>query len=240
MGTGTSLSCDTATADGEKDIVLTLRTGDEERPPGFEDVLAELEILIQIHTVYLDGTCALTEKYAGYRALAPAGSNTEIPDHDSPPALQIDAGRLLRTVRMIRSGVDFDVLRELAAERSIGKHAMDGALEWLGGLALDEFIEGELLETTRETGVMVVHLVLGLPPGDGHAGCVDDDDEITCLLRGSIGGLELAADDGSDPGGNATEGLTLCVDYIPGTLGGRGCNKCSLHECVPSLSVLAE
>jgi len=112
-------------------------------------------------------------------------------------------------------GVHLAVQGELAAQGTLGKHAANGLLKGLGGMALDELGERDFLKATGETGMPIIHLVLVLAAGHLYLSGIDYDNVIADLLVSGKKRLVLAAEQVRYLDGHATEALTLGVDNEP-------------------------
>jgi len=137
VAAGASLTVGTAAGDGDENVVLILGGRDEQGLANDGDELAQLEVFIEFLAVYADLALAFAEEDAGSSALSAAGSDSKVPDHPLFPLLDgYDDGRLSR-MRMARARVDLDVFVQLAAERPLGEHAVDGELEGSRRIAAD-------------------------------------------------------------------------------------------------------
>src|SRR5205814_9705798 len=87
--------------------------------------------------------------------------------------------RLLRGVRVLRAGVDLELLRLRAAELVLRQHALDDLLDQHLGLGVEQLAEGTLAQTAGVTAVPVGELLLALVTGERDLLGVDDDDEVT-------------------------------------------------------------
>src|SRR5207237_8556880 len=76
----------------------------------------------------------------------------------------IERLRLLRLVRMVRSGVDLELAGQLTAQLALRQHAAHRLFDQLGGTALAHLAGGRRLQATRIAGVAVIHLLLLLAP----------------------------------------------------------------------------
>ncbi|CUW96897.1 hypothetical protein AGR1B_Cc90093 [Agrobacterium fabacearum S56] len=123
---------------------------------------------------------------------------------------------LLCFVRVVRAGVNAQVLHLTTAERAARDHALDGLFnDALREATFDDLASRTLLDATRVTGVPVVLLVGVLVAGEGNLFRVDDDDVVAIIDVGGVGGLVLAAQAGCNDGGEATNNEAFGVDDDP-------------------------
>ena len=99
-------------------------------------------------------------------------------------------------------------LHSVAGDGVLGHHTLDSHAHRHIGLLLHQDAVGGLLQAAHPAGVGAVVLLLHLVAGeDGLAG-VDDDDVVTAVGMGGVGGLALTTQQVSDDDGGLTQGLT--------------------------------
>src|SRR5436190_8519704 len=144
---------------------------------------------------------------------------------------------LLGGVRVLGARVDLELLVDLAAERPLGKHAPDGALHEVLGVALDQLRRGLRAQAAREQRVVAVELDRPLLAGEAHLVRVHDHDEIARVDVAGEGRAVLAAQDVRDLGRGAAQRLGLDVGDEPrarerllGLVGGTVVRGCGCHK----------
>ena len=89
-------------------------------------------------------------------------------------------------MRMLRAGIDAQVLHLATAERAARNHALDRLFhDALREAALEDLARGALLDAAGVPGVPVVHLVGVLLAGQRDLVGVDDDDVVAIVDMGS-------------------------------------------------------
>ncbi len=151
-------------------------------------------------------------------------------------------GRILRTVRVLGSGVDLQLLDHLTAERALGQHAAHGTTDGFVGTTREQVSEGLALQATGVTRVVVDHAGVGLARGEHDLVHVDDDHVITGVDVRSEGGLVLATQKTRGFGAQTTEDHSLGIEDVPlaGDLTGLwriGAHWCFFHERFPGRPV---
>src|SRR5690625_715968 len=137
--------------------------------------------------------------------------------------------RLLRGVRVVRAGVDLELLQLLAAEGVLREHAADRLLDGALGEALEQLRVADGLEPARVPGVAVGDLVLALAPGQGDLRGVDDDDIVTTVdVRGEAR-LVLPTEQGGDLRRQSAEDDVGSVDDVPALLDVAGLRCVRAH-----------
>src|SRR4051812_26960967 len=122
---------------------------------------------------------------------------------------------LLGLVRVLRSGVHLELAQHLTAEPVLREHPPPDLLDGPPWVLLQQLAEGRGRQTARVAGVPVGHLLGRLVPGERHLARVHDDDEVAAVdVRGERG-LVLAAQQGRDLHGEASEHHVRGVDDVP-------------------------
>ncbi len=136
---------------------------------------------------------------------------------------------------MFGTFVDEELLGDLAAKASLRKHAPDGALDEFDRELTKHDASATSAETTVVLGDVVVVLLVLATVFAGHfdLGGVDNDDIITGIDVGGVGGLVLAHQDDSDLGSQTAKRDVRGVDDVPILCGigrsGRGQRGLTLH-----------
>src|SRR5947209_5746526 len=97
--------------------------------------------------------------------------------------------RLLRLVRVRRTGIDLELAQRLAAERVLGEHPLNRLLDGPRRVLGHHVLVTDRSEAARVTGVPVGLLVLKLGTAEGDLLRVDHDDEVTRVDVRSENGL---------------------------------------------------
>src|SRR4029078_2474217 len=98
----------------------------------------------------------------------------------------------LSLMRMIRTGIDFELFAHLAAELVLRQHSAYVRLQNPLRVPLHHLLGGHFLESPRPAGVMTINLVLQLVPSEDHLLGVDDNHVIAHIDIWRIGRLVLA------------------------------------------------
>lgn len=118
-------------------------------------------------------------------------------------------------MRMISASVYLQLLGHAPAESTLGKHALDGALDDGLGLGANEFAVVAHAQSARIPGVVRPQPLLVFAAGENDLVGVGDDDVIARVDVRGVAWLMLALKHGGDLGGQTTEHLTLGVDDVP-------------------------
>ena len=141
--------------------------------------------------------------------------------------MELEGLRLLGDVRMLAALVDLELCGHLAAHLVLGEHSLDGLLDDGLGTAGKELDEGLFAETTGEAGVAAIELGVSLEAGEDDLLGIDDDDVVAHINVRSVEGVELAGENRSCCGGEASESFAGGVDDKPLALdvfsAGDGC-----------------
>jgi hypothetical protein len=129
--------------------------------------------------------------------------------------------------------VDLQFLEDRAAELVVRDHPPDGPLDDLFRLLGQHFLHGPFPQPAGIEGVVVVHLLFELVPGDPDLLGVDHDDKIPRIDVGREAGLVLSAKQDGDLGGHAAEHLAVGVDQPPLALDLFFFRIIRLHACQP-------
>src|SRR5262249_52448524 len=118
----------------------------------------------------------------------------------------IEPLRLLRSVRVVGSGEDPEVLHDLAAERPARHHALDRLFDDpLRMLAVENGALAAPLDAAGITSMPIEDAVGALVAGQLHLFGIDDDDIVAAIHMRRIGGLVLAAQPGRDDRGEPAQ-----------------------------------
>ena len=142
-------------------------------------------------------------------------------DFSAPAVLGIELGdvehgRRLRGVRVVRTLIDAQVAELLLAQRPARQHALDRLLDdALGELALEDRLGRALLDAADIAGVVVIDLLVALAAGEHHLLGVDDDDIVAVVDMRGEGRLVLAAQAHGDDRREPPDDEALGVDEKP-------------------------
>src|SRR6266498_1039284 len=96
--------------------------------------------------------------------------------------------RLLRGVRVVRTGVDLELLALGAAELVLRQHALDDLLQQPVGARIEQLAERALAQAAGVAAVPVGELLVALVASQRDLAGVDDDDEVARVhMRGERG-----------------------------------------------------
>ena len=122
---------------------------------------------------------------------------------------------LLRGMLVIRATVHLQLADHGATQRILRQHTLHGQLN---DLARRLFLHGfkiRRLEAADKTGVVVIHLVRGLAPGDMHLVSIHHDDVVTGVYMGRIYRFVLSAQSASDFRGQPPQRFAFGINDIP-------------------------
>src|SRR5690606_30146910 len=102
----------------------------------------------------------------------------------------------------------------------LGQHAFNSDLNDTLRSTLVQLLEVDALETTRETGVAVVHLVLSLVTSDLNLLGIHDHDVVTGINVRSVLRLVLATQAAGNFGSRATKVKTGGIYSVPSPFNG--------------------
>src|SRR5262249_34300397 len=143
------------------------------------------------------------------------------PRSRAPCVLSVHGGdieglRILRAMRMIRTGIDPQIAELDASERPAWQHAFHRLLDHaLGEFSFQDRARGPLLDAADEAGVVAVDLLLALAAGEHDLGRVDDDDVVAIVDVRGIGRLVLAAQPHRDNAREPADDQAGGVDHHP-------------------------
>src|SRR5690625_2546265 len=89
-------------------------------------------------------------------------------------------------MRVLIASIVLELHEQCANQRRTRQHAFDSQLQHTLWRALNQLLKREGLQPTRKTGVVVVHLVLGLIASDAHFISVNHDDVIAGVHMRSV------------------------------------------------------
>jgi len=115
------------------------------------------------------------------------------------------------------------------AEDGLRQHAFDSELDDALGVLLEEFAEGDGLDATDRTGVVVVDLVGHLRARDADLPGVQHDDVVAHVDVRAVVSLVLALEAQRDLRGEPTERFTRGIDDKPVSPHGGGLGENSAH-----------
>src|SRR5262249_18931567 len=138
-------------------------------------------------------------------------------------------------VRVLGALVDAKIAELAAPERTSRQHALDRLLDdALREPALEHEFRRAFLDAADVAGVVVIHLLVALAPGQHHLLGVDDDDVVPAVDMGRIARLVLAAQPQRHNGRKPAHDEALGVDQYPLLLDLGGPGRIGLHFRVPS------
>src|SRR6478735_3774373 len=141
----------------------------------------------------------------------------------------LEGSGLLGLVRVVRPGVDLQLLQNLTAELVLGQHAPHGLLDGLAGVLLEDLADRGGREAARVTGVAVGELGRLLGAGQGDLLRVDDDDEVTSVHVRGEDRLVLAAQKVGGLDGEPAQDDVGGVDDVPLALDVSGLGAIRAH-----------
>src|SRR5436190_24316234 len=100
-----------------------------------------------------------------------------------PRSRDLELGWFLCRVRVIRTGVHFQLAIHRLAQLRLGEHPADGVFDQLLGPALPYKARALLAQAALVSAVLPVDLLIFLPAREVHLRGVDDDDEIAQIEK---------------------------------------------------------
>ena len=137
--------------------------------------------------------------------------------------------RLLRLVRVLGAGDDVQLLDHRTAEAVLRKHAAHGLLDHPFGLGGEQGVVTRPGDAAGIAGVPVRDLLGFLAAGHLDLRRVDDDDVVADVHVGREDRLVLAAQDGGDLRGQASENQAAGIDHVPAAHDVLGLRRIGLH-----------
>jgi hypothetical protein len=122
---------------------------------------------------------------------------------------------LLRSVRVVRAGIDLELAGHLPAQGAFGQHALDREAYDLFGSLGQQFDVTASPEATGIAGVAVVDLALSLAGCEHDLGGVDDDHVVASIEVRRENGLVLASEDSRHFSRETAEDRAVSVDFVP-------------------------
>ena len=148
--------------------------------------------------------------------------------------VELEGLGLVRTVRVLRAGVDLELGQLLSRQLVLGEHALDGLLDRTLGALGEQLGVGGRGEAAGVVRVAVRDLLLQLVAGEGDLVRIDDDHEIAGVHVGSEGRLVLPAQQCCGLAGKTTQDDVGGVDDVPLTLDVTGLRSVRTHVDLPS------
>ena len=118
-------------------------------------------------------------------------------------------------MRMLRAGIDFELLELFAAEAAFRHHAPNGVQNHAFRMLLADDVRRLLTQTAHVAGVVLIDLSGVLTAGQHDLFRVDDDDEVTGIQMRGVDSLVTAAENVGDLNGKTTENLAFGIDNVP-------------------------
>src|SRR4029077_5116381 len=128
--------------------------------------------------------------------------------------LDLERLRLLGLVRVMRAGVDLQLLQLLTTQRVLGQHSLDSELHYSLRLGFQQLPDCPLRQATRVARVPVPELV-ALGPRQRHLLRVDDHDEVARVDMRRELRLVLSAQQRGGVRGQPAEYRGVGVDHVP-------------------------
>jgi hypothetical protein len=131
---------------------------------------------------------------------------------------------------VLGAGIDLELAHGLAAERSLGDHALHAATDRILRLTGQHLAEGLRLDATGIAGVAVQHLTVSLARGHLDLGGIDHYHMVTGVHMRGEDRLVLAAQQAGNFGAQTTKDHALGVDDMPLALNLAGFRGISTHR----------
>jgi len=119
---------------------------------------------------------------------------------------------------MLGASVDFDLAGHRPTNSSLGEHAFNGQFDQSDRASGKQITSRDLLESAGPTGVMTIHLVIGLIALEDDLRGVNDNDVIAGVDEGSVSGFVLTHENLGDFTGQSTDGQAVRIDNVPITV----------------------
>ena len=228
MKASTCLSIQSTTSNIDENIKLVLTSCYHERLTHYPNLVGGSKIVSNVLAIYNNLSCAFPQEYTGNSSLSSSCTNSDILNHN---ILLLDFQRLgiLGSVRMLCSSIYLHVLQNGTSQRSLGKHSLDGQLQGGVGMPLNLLLEGECLESTDITSVVMIQLVSELGTSNGNLVSIDNHNIITHLLVPGKRSLVLSSQDTCNLCRNPSQRLASCIHNIPVAYSIAFIHKNSLH-----------
>jgi len=140
----------------------------------------------------------------------------------------------LRCMRMLRTGVDLELLNHRIAQGTLREHAFDSNLKRTARMLRLHLFERGLVDATRIAGVAIVGLLRGFFTRETNLVGVDDDDVITRINVRREFRLVLAAQTQGNLSREAAKNLVRAIDHIPVALDFKRLGREGLHCISPN------
>src|SRR5439155_10883476 len=132
-----------------------------------------------------------------------------------PRSGDLELGWFLCRVRVIRTGVHFQLAIHRLAQLRLGEHPADGVFDQLLGPALPHQTRTLLAQAALVSTVLPVDLLIFLAAGELHLRGVDDDDEVAQIEKRRVGRLVLALQPARRNSRNTAEDAPVGIDHMP-------------------------
>ena len=137
--------------------------------------------------------------------------------------------RLLGLVRVLGAGDDVQLLDHRTAEAVLREHAAHGLLDHPLRLGGEQCVVARPRDATGVAGVPIRDLLGFLATGHLDLRRVDDDDVVADVHVGREDRFVLAAEDGRDLRGQASENQAAGIDHVPAAHDVLGLRRVGLH-----------
>lgn len=225
----TSLTGNATTVNGDVQVQFLGHLNQFQRLTNYHAGSRTAEVLLQGALVDYDFTATRFDKYASSGAFATAGTVVLIFCHCCQFPLDIQYLRLLSSMSVLGACVNFQLTEHGTAQRTLRQHAFDGSFDYHFRFTLNQLVEADGLDTTRETGVSMVHFVGKFLTGYVYLLSVYNDDVITGVNVRSVLSFVLTTQTSSDLGCDTTQSFTFCVHNVPVTFYGFWLGNESFH-----------
>src|SRR5690606_303696 len=176
---------DTVTLNSDVDVELFSVAGQFQRLTHDHACSLATEELIESAVVDGDIASTRTQEHPSGGGFTTA-STVVLCHRHSELLLDLEFLGLLGSMRMVGTGVDFHLAVHCPTQGVLGQHAFNSDLNDTLRSTLVQLLEVDALETTRETGVAVVHLVLSLVTSDLNLLGIHDHDVVTGINVRSV------------------------------------------------------
>jgi len=144
----------------------------------------------------------------------------------------VEGHRLLGLVRMVRTGVDLELVHHAPAEAAFGQHAADGVLHQPLGMLAEHLAVRLGLQPARIPGEARLEPLLGLAAGHDDLRRIRNDHVVAAVDERRVIRAVLAHQHHGDLSGHPAEHLALGVVVTPLAVdvGGLGERRLTRHD----------
>ena len=228
METSTSLSVQSTTSNIDENVKLVLAGCYHKRLTYYTNLIFSSKVLSNVLAIYNNLACSFPQEYTGNGSLSSSCTNSDILNHNIL-LLDVQRLRILGGMGMLSSSINLYILQDCTSQRSLRQHSLDGQHQRSVGVALNLLLEGESLQSTNISSVVVIQLVVKLVSSYGNLISIDNNNKVTHFLVPSVSSLVLSSQNTSNLGCDPSQGLACCIDNIPVTYSIAFIHKNSLH-----------